>query len=64
MEMIKLKNNRIATREDYISGMTKFFKEEWDSEITEKMVSRELNKIKNNERLWDFGIFMKEDIEE
>ena len=63
METIKLEDGRIVAKKDYITAKTKALKEFGYTDLTEKEVAEQLDKILKKEELSIIGMFMEDDID-
>jgi hypothetical protein len=63
METIKLEDGRVVARKDYIFAKTKALQEYGYTELTEKEVADQLDKILKSEELSVIGLFMEDDID-
>ena len=63
METVKLEDGRIVAKKDYITAKTKALKEFGYTNLTEKEVAEQLDKILKGEKLSVIGMFMEGDID-
>ena len=63
METVKLEDGRLVAKKDYITAKTKALKEYGYTDLTEKEVSDQLDKILKGESLSVIGMFMEDDID-
>lgn len=62
-KLLKLEDGRVVSKKDYITAKTKSLQEFGYTNLTEKEVSIQLDKILKGEELSVIGMFMEDDID-